>query len=97
MSVATIEHSDQAIPPLENPCPDLPCWSLNREQKERGLTFLQRTRKELGERKLKPLRSRRAELQAQYANTNSNIERQRLSREIHRIDASAQDVLSRWS
>ncbi|MEZ8921625.1 hypothetical protein AB4270_05445 [Vibrio cyclitrophicus] len=97
MSVATVEHSNQAIPPLENPCPDLPCWSLNREQKERGLTFLQRTRKELGERQLEPLRSRRAELQAQYARSDSNAERQRLSREINRIDANAQDVLSRWS
>ncbi|ERM57989.1 hypothetical protein [Vibrio cyclitrophicus] len=97
MSVATVEHSNQALPPLENPCPDLPCWSLNREQKERGLTFLQRTRKELGERQLEPLRSRRAELQAQYARSDSNAERQRLSREINRIDANAQDVLSRWS
>ncbi|MFS1891804.1 hypothetical protein [Vibrio lentus] len=97
MSVATVEHSNQAIPPLENPCPDLPCWSLNREQKERGLSALQRTRRELGERQLKPLRSRRAELQAQYARSDSNAERQRLSREIHRIDVNAQDVLSRWS
>ena len=97
MSVATVEHSNQAVPPLENPCPDLPCWSLNREQKERGLSALQRTRRELGERQLEPLRSRRAELQAQYARSDSNAERQRLSREINRIDANAQDVLSRWS
>ena len=97
MSVATVEHSNLDVPPLENPCPDLPCWSLNREQKERGLSALQRTRRELGERKLKPLRSRRAELQAQYARSDSNAERQRLSREINRIDANAQDVLSRWS
>ncbi|PMK99880.1 hypothetical protein BCT90_02940 [Vibrio lentus] len=97
MSVATVEHSNQAVPPLENPCPDLPCWSLNREQKERGLSALQRTRRELGERQLEPLRSRRAELQAQYARSDSNAERQRLSREINRIDVNAQDVLSRWS
>ncbi len=50
MSVATVEHSNLDVPPLENPCPDLPCWSLNREQKERGLSALQRTRRELGER-----------------------------------------------
>ena len=97
MSVVIVEHSNLDVPPLENPCPDLPCWSLNREQKERGLSALQRTRRELGERQLEPLRSRRAELQAQYARSDSNAERQRLSREINRIDANAQDVLSRWS
>ncbi|MGF1840972.1 hypothetical protein [Vibrio atlanticus] len=97
MSVATVERSSVAIPPLENPCPDLPCWSLNREQKERGLTFLERTRKELGERQLQPLRLRRAKLQAQYTKSDCNAERKRLSREINRIDANAQDVLSRWS
>ncbi|KZX67033.1 hypothetical protein A3712_16215 [Vibrio sp. HI00D65] len=97
MSVATVEPSIVDVPPLENPCPDLPCWSLNREQKERGLTFLQRTRQELGERKLKPLRSKRAELQALYSKSDCRAEKMRLSREINRIDASAQDVLSRWS
>lgn len=97
MSVATVEHSPVGVPPLENPCPDMPCWSLNREQKERGLKLLERTRKELGERQLKPLRSKREELQAQYSKSDCRAEQMRLSREINRIDANAKDVLSRWS
>ena len=97
MSVATVEPSIVDVPPLENPCPDLPCWSLNREQKERGLSALQRTRRELGERQLKPLRSQREKLKAQFSQSNCSAEQMRLSREINRIDANAQDVLSRWS
>ncbi|CDT98702.1 conserved hypothetical protein [Vibrio coralliirubri] len=96
MSVAAVEHSN-AIPPLENPCPDLPCWSLNREQKQRGLSGLQRAKKSVGERLLKPLREQRAELQDQFTNTECRAEQMRLSREIHRIDANAKDILSRWS
>ncbi|MEZ8656819.1 hypothetical protein AB6D60_22935 [Vibrio splendidus] len=97
MSVATVEHSNLEVPPLKNPCPDLPCWSLNREQKERGLSALQHTRRELGERQLKPLRSKREELQALFSQSDCRAEQMRLSREINRIDANAQDVLSRWS
>ncbi|WP_017630444.1 hypothetical protein [Vibrio sp. 624788] len=97
MSVVIVEHSHLDVPPLENPCPDLPCWSLNREQKERGLSALQRTRRELGERQLKPLRSQREKLKAQFSQSNCSAEQMRLSREINRIDANAKDVLSRWS
>lgn len=97
MSVATVERSSVAIPPLENPCPDLPCWSLNREQKERGLTFLERTRKELGERQLQSLRERRNDLLKQFDSSDSRSEQARIDRELRAIDSGVKDVQSRWS
>lgn len=97
MSVATVEHSSVAIPPLENPCPDLPCWSLNREQKERGLTFLERTRKEIGERQLKSLGEKRNDLLKQFNASDSRLEQVRIDRELRAIDSSVKDVQSRWS
>ena len=96
MSVATVEHLT-AVPPLENPCPDLPCWSLNQEQKVRGLTFLQRTKKELGERQLQPLRIERKELQEKYDSSDCRIQQLHIARQIKSIDASAMDIQSRWS
>lgn len=97
MSVATVEHSNLDVPPLENPCPDLPCWSLNREQKERGLTFLERTRKELGERQLQSLGEKREGLLKQFSLSDSRSEQVRIDRELRAIDISVKDVQSRWS
>ena len=42
------------------PCPDLPCYSLNSEQKKSGLEKLREVRKALGEKQLAAIRDRYA-------------------------------------
>ncbi|NOH82824.1 hypothetical protein F0249_03300 [Vibrio sp. 03-59-1] len=93
MSVAiqTLEN------PCHQPCPDMASYSLTREQKERGLTFLQRTRKELRDRQLASLRETRAKLQAQERNSDSITEQIRLSKQIRKIELEANSVIERWS
>ncbi|MGF1842479.1 hypothetical protein L4C39_04690 [Vibrio clamense] len=83
--------------PCHQPCPDMPFHSLTREQKERGLTFLQRTRNELRDRQLTSLRETRAKLQAQERNSDSITEQMRISKEIRKIDSQANRVIERWS
>ena len=97
MSVATREHLKVDVPPLENPCPDLVCWSLNREQKERGLALLQRTRKELGERQLRSLYQTREALLNQFNSSDDRLEQARIDRELKALDFSEKDIQSRWS
>lgn len=43
--------------PIHQPCPDLPAYSLNAEQKKTGLEKLQQVRKNLGAKMLADLRS----------------------------------------
>lgn len=83
--------------PCHQPCPDMPFHSLTREQKERGLTFLQRTRNELRDRQLASLRKTRSQLLAQEKASSSIAEQIRLSKQIRKIELEANSVKERWS
>ncbi len=80
------------------PCPDMPHHSLNAAQKAKGLACLQKVRADLREKQLQPLRQQRTELaeKAKHEDT-SPLERTRLSKEIDRIDRTAQRITERWS
>ncbi len=61
------------------PCPDMPSYGLNKQQKQRGLEKLRQVRKALGEKQL-------AELRIQYAATDSKAEKQKLLDRAHHIE-----------
>lgn len=46
----------ESINPIHRPCPDLPAYSLNREQKARGLAMLKQVKADVREGVLKKLR-----------------------------------------
>lgn len=60
------------------PCPDLPCYSLNKEQKQHGLEMLEKVRKQLGEKQLEALRE-------EYP-TASRAKKARLNEKAQRIE-----------
>lgn len=46
----------QITNPIHQPCPDLPCHSLNAQQKQHGLEMLKKVRAEVGRECLNKLR-----------------------------------------
>ncbi|EDP59464.1 hypothetical protein [Vibrio sp. AND4] len=91
----------EAIPvysaPYHLPCPDMVAYSLNQEQKAKGLEKLQEVRASLKEKRLDALLSERAELVAQGESTQSFIEQSKLKRKIILIDLEASRLKERWS
>ncbi|TMX64584.1 hypothetical protein [Vibrio rotiferianus] len=91
----------EAIPvysaPCHLPCPDMAAYSLNQEQKTKGLEKLQEVRASLKERRLNALLTERAELVAQGESTDSFTEQSKLKRKIKLIDLEASRVKQRWS
>lgn len=83
--------------PCHMPCPDLVAYSLNKEQKAKGLENLQEVRASLKERRLNSLLSQRAKLVAQGESTDSLTEQLKLKREIKLIDLEASRFKQRWS
>ena len=93
MSEAIQEYSA----PYHSPCPDMAAYSLNQEQKAKGLEKLQEVRASLKERRLNALLTERAELVAQGESTESFTEQSKLKRKIKLIDLEASRVKQRWS
>ncbi|WP_295894050.1 hypothetical protein [uncultured Vibrio sp.] len=88
MSVAAIIH---------RPCPDLPHFELNAEQKSAGLTRLAKVKAQLKESQLKDLRTERLRLSNQIRITDTPREAVLLQKQIDDIDAKAIRISERWS
>lgn len=89
--------SVSVIPPLANPCPDMPHYALSHEDKVRGLASLQKVRAQMREEQLARLYSRRSELVQHYEESNKLSEQQRIRHEIRKIDLQATHISERWS
>ena len=79
------------------PCPSLSCYSLNKEQKERGLENLTKVREQLKNRQLQPLREQGKALQAQGKETEDVAEQLRISRQLKKLQSQAEQISQRWS
>ncbi|MGF1719480.1 hypothetical protein L4D20_05450 [Vibrio kyushuensis] len=88
MSVAAIIHA---------PCPDLPHFSLNAQQKSEGLTRLANVKANLKESQLKHLRTERQTLSNKIKITQTPREAVLLQKQIDDIDAKAIRISERWS
>ncbi|PMJ92840.1 hypothetical protein [Vibrio sp. 10N.261.55.A7] len=91
MSVELLENA------IHRPCPDMTCYSLNSEQKSKGLERLAKVKAQLKEDQLVNLRQERQQLQSAYAKTDSPREQSRITRLINIIDAKAIRISERWS
>ena len=60
------------------PCPALPCYSLNSEQKQHGLELLKRVKQQVGQKRL-------AQLRDEYNHTDSKAKQAKLAEEANRI------------
>ena len=58
--------------PAHMPCPDLLCYSLNHDQKQRGLENIAKVREQVKESLLQPLRKQRQMLEARRALTEAD-------------------------
>lgn len=66
----------QTIHQCHKTCPDLPCHSLNAEQKQHGLEMLKKVRKQLGDKQLETLREEyRTANRAKKARLNEKAKR----------------------
>ncbi|MFG0773066.1 hypothetical protein ACF8PD_14670 [Vibrio plantisponsor] len=80
------------------PCPDMPCYSLDAEQKAKGLVALQKARSYVKEVQLERLRKQHKELTAEANREDTTTQRKmRISEELKRINTQAQRVSERWS
>lgn len=80
------------------PCPDMPCYSLNAEQKAKGLAALEKTRGYLKELQLERLRVQHKKLTDEANREDTTKQRKmRISEELKRINTQAQRVNQRWA
>ncbi|AGN34195.1 hypothetical protein VPPG_00070 [Vibrio phage VD1] len=80
------------------PCDDMPCYSLNAEQKAKGLAALQKVRSDLKESQLKRLREQHKALTAEANHEDTSQQRKmRIEFELARINTQAKRVNQRWS
>ncbi|MEZ9233270.1 hypothetical protein AB4259_19540 [Vibrio amylolyticus] len=82
---------------IHQPCPDLPHYSLNAEQKLEGLSRIARVKEQLKESQLKGLRVDRQNLLNQMVNAETPRLAVLLQRQIDDIDAKANRICERWS
>ena len=83
--------------PAHMPCPDLPCYSLNKEQKESGLANIANVRKQLKEKQLKPLREEGKQLQDKGKETEDIAEQLQIANQLKKLQNQAQQINQRWS
>ncbi|AYV21102.1 hypothetical protein [Vibrio mediterranei] len=83
--------------PCHLPCPDLPHHSLTKEDKQRGLSFLKRTKQELCDKQLAPLREQMTTLKEQGRASDDQAEQRRIGSEIEKLKSQAQRIQDRWS
>ncbi|MGF1696575.1 hypothetical protein L4C54_12950 [Vibrio lamellibrachiae] len=91
MSVELLEKA------IHRPCPDMSCYSLNSEQKSKGLVRLARVKANLKESQLKNLRTERQTLSNKIKITQTPREAVLLQKQIDDIDAKAIRISERWS
>lgn len=85
-------------PACHRACPDMPCYSLDAEQKAKGLVALQKARSYVKEVQLERLRKQHKELTAEASREDTTKQRKVLiSEELKRINTQAQRVNQRWS
>jgi len=65
--------------PIHQPCPDLPCYSLTRDQKTKGLAILKQVRETLGNKQVERLR-------AQAQQTSSRAKRAALLEQAKHLE-----------
>ncbi len=84
--------------PCHMPCPDMSCYSLNAEQKAKGLAGLQKARAYVREVQLKKLRHQHQELTAEANHADTTLQRKlRIAEELKKISSQARQVQERWS
>lgn len=88
MSVAAIIHA---------PCPDMPHYSLNKEQKAKGLQNIAKVKQALREKQLAPLRAQRSDLAQQARECEDARLKAHIAKQIKDLDAKGERIAARWS
>lgn len=84
--------------PCHMPCPDMSCYSLNAEQKAKGLAGLQKARAYVREVQLKQLRQKHQELTAEANHEGTSLQRKlRIAEELKKLSNQARNIQERWS
>ena len=104
MSVANViplfpnrEPVQQKTVAAHMPCPDMNCYSLNKEQKSRGLENLAKVRAQLKEKQLQPLREEGKALQAKGQQSEDAGEKVRITKQMKKLQDQAERIAQRWS
>ncbi|WED29026.1 hypothetical protein L3V77_24140 [Vibrio sp. DW001] len=83
--------------PAHMPCPDLPCYSLNQDQKNRGLENLAKIREQLKNKQLQPLREEGEALRVRGKYAVETGEQVRIADQIKKLKKQAERISVRWS
>lgn len=96
--MSAIAAAQTDIPACHRACPDLACYSLNAEQKAKGLENLRKVRYSLGEKLVEPLRKQFRELEALSEHEDTpELTRMRLEVEMKQLENKANRIKERWS